>query len=159
MRTRSLALVALLLVAWLAALAPAAPGRARADTLDEQALAIERQLLCPQCVNLRLDVCDTLLCRDMRAQIRERLSAGEPPQQIIASFEQRYGRRVLADPPYRGARRALLGWVVAATLLVAALGGGALVAMRRGARATAAAPAVPDDRWLDEQLAREEGGR
>jgi len=152
---------ALLACALLAAVAlAAAPRQAHAQAADARSLAIERQLLCPQCVNLRLDVCDTQLCQDMRAEIRTRLAAGETPAQIIGVFEQRYGARVLADPPYTGARRALLGWGVLATLLVAAGGAAALVAMRRAARAPAhPADGGTSDGWLDEQLARDADAR
>lgn len=154
----SLLLVASALVA---PRSPFAVRAAHAQSPEEQALRIERQLLCPQCVNLRLDVCDTLICQDMRAEIRTRLAAGESGEAIVASFERRYGVRVLADPPYRGFTRVLPGWGVLATLLVAVGGGVALVAMRRSARATDAAAAADagDDRWLDEQLARDSEAR
>ncbi|MSQ36344.1 MAG: hypothetical protein EXR63_04280 [Dehalococcoidia bacterium] len=158
-RARATALVLVALLACAGALL--APRTVHAQSADAQALAIERQLLCPQCVNLRLDVCDTQLCQDMRAEIRTRLAAGESAEQIVGVFEARYGVGVLADPPYRGFRRALLGWGMVATLLVAAGGAVALVAMRRGARAPARALAddAPSDGWLDEQLTRDREAR
>ncbi len=155
-------LAAVLLVALLLAVCVLpAPRVVGAQSVDKQALSIERQLMCPQCVNLRLDVCDTQLCQDMRAEIRTRLAAGESPEQIMAMFEQRYGTGVLANPPYRSFRRVLLGWAVVAMLVVAAGGGVALVAMRRGARppAVGAADGAAGDDWLDEQLTRDREAR
>ena len=55
--------------------APPAPSAtatpARPQPSDEQMLAVERQLLCPLCVNERLDVCTTAVCADMKEIIRE----------------------------------------------------------------------------------------
>ncbi len=124
----------LLLAAALLALKalPAGTPAASAQQVDpEQQLAIERQLLCPQCVNERLDQCARAICEDMRATIREQLAAGTPPDQIVFFFRARYGERVLAELPREGFNLLLFGWV-AGSLAVVALGGGlALLRMRR----------------------------
>lgn len=138
-----------LAAAWLA------QGRAGAQTPDAVALGIERKLLCPQCTNQRLDVCDTQICVDMRAAIRERLARGESEQEIIDYFTGRYGQRVLAEVPRRGFNLVLFGWVGASLALVAAVGALVLVRLRRSARAGEAAGALDaqTERWLDEEIA------
>ena len=154
----ALAIAALAIVA-IASLA-SAPGAttARAQDIEAQALQIERQLLCPQCTNKRLDVCELPICVDMRALIRERLAEGAAPDEIVLFFSNRYGERVLADLPKSGFNLVLFGWVGGSIVLVALAGGLILLRMRRSA---APAPAGPldaaEERWLDEQLGGEAG--
>ncbi len=63
----------------------------------------------------------------MRALIREKLAAGESPDQIIAYFVSRYGEWILLEPPRRG-----LGWIVwIAPLGVLVLGGALAVRFLR----------------------------
>jgi cytochrome c-type biogenesis protein CcmH len=101
--------------------------------LEAQALQIERQLLCPQCTNKRLDVCELAICRDMKQVIRDRLAAGDEPDEIVFSFSARYGDRVLAELPREGFNLLLFGWVGGSLLAVAMLGGFFLLRLRRGA--------------------------
>lgn len=125
---------------------------------EAQALAIERQLLCPVCTNERLDVCSSAICRDMKRIIRERLEAGSSPDDIILYFEQRYGPKVRARLERSGFNLWLYGWIGGSIVVVGALGGWFLVNLRSHARTASpgAAPppeAVPDDDWLDAQIA------
>lgn len=94
-----------------------------ASNNEEQALSIEKQLLCPQCTNERLDICSIQICIDMRKEIREQLQDGRNSDEIIFYFQNRYGQRVLADLPRSGFNIILFGWVLASILLVI-LGGG-----------------------------------
>ena len=153
---RLLATAALLLACALLLAVSTAPAVSADDGADVEAraLKIERELLCPQCTNLRLDVCETQVCIDMRALIREKIAAGESDEQIIGYFTGRYGDRVLADVPREGFNLVLFGWVGASVALVAVVGGAVLWRLRRTAAPTPAGPlADADDRWLDEQLA------
>ncbi len=141
----------LLLLAVLGAMSLA---HVRAEEPDSRLLQIERRLLCPQCTNLRLDVCETQICFDMRAQIRDRVAGGESDQQIIDYFTGRYGQRVLADVPVRGFNLLLFGWVGGSVALVAVVGTLVLLRLRRSANSTPVAPiSDADERWLDEQAA------
>ncbi len=154
----ALAATALAIVA-IASLASArAPTTVGAQDFEAQALQIERQLLCPQCTNKRLDVCELPICVDMRALIRERLAEGAAPDEIVLFFSNRYGERVLADLPKSGFNLVLFGWVGGSIVLVALVGGLVLLRMRRSATFV---PTVPlddaEERWLDEQIDREAG--
>ena len=100
-----------LLVAWSAAILLVVVGRPVAalgqasqppQPSDDQVNAIARQLYCPVCENIPLDVCPTQACMQWRELIREKLSAGWTEQQIKDYFVQQYGDRVLATPPPRG---------------------------------------------------------
>lgn len=130
--------------------------------LEERALGIEQQLLCPQCTNKRLDVCELAICVDMRGQIREQLVEGRTNDEIIFFFSNRYGQRVLAEIPREGFNLVLFGWVGGSLLLVALGGALFLLQLRRSGRAyraahasvgdSAAAGSAEDDAWLDAEL-------
>src|SRR5712692_2311087 len=64
----------------------AAPASAQGPNLDDQVNRIAKGLYCPVCPNTPLDVCDTPACVQWRAQIKEKLLAGESEQQIHDYF-------------------------------------------------------------------------
>ena len=74
---------------------------------DDQVNAVARQLYCPVCENIPLDVCGTQACAQWRELIREKLGQGWGEQQIKDYFVAQYGDRVLAMPPAHG-----LNWLV-----------------------------------------------
>jgi cytochrome c-type biogenesis protein CcmH len=74
---------------------------------DDQVNAIAKQLYCPVCENIPLDVCPTTACAQWRELIRQKLSEGWTEQQIKDYFVQQYGDRVLGTPPARG-----INWLV-----------------------------------------------
>ena len=134
---------------------------ARGQDFEAQALQIEQQLMCPRCINVRLDHCELTICEDMRAEIRDQLAAGRSGDDILLYFSDRFGDVVLAELPREGFNLWLFGWVGGSTLLVAAIGATALWRMRR---ATTLAPAgaggaldASEERWLDDQLRAGEG--
>lgn len=145
------------------ALFEASRAQAQLPATEEQALAVERQLLCPICTNERLDVCSTAICQDMKRIIRERLAAGSSPDDIILYFETRYGPKVRAQLEPEGFNLWLYGWIGASTAAIAAVGGWFLLSLRRRAGTTLSretgstgAPgtdAASDDEWLDAQIA------
>ena len=62
---------------------------------DDQVNAIARQLYCPVCENIPLDVCPTTACAKWRELIRQKLSDGWNEQQIKDYFVNQYGASVL----------------------------------------------------------------
>ena len=124
---------------------------------DAQQLAIERQLLCPQCVNERLDVCALAICVDMKRQVREQLIAGRTSDEIILFFVTRYGPKVRAELPREGFNLVLFGWVGGAIALSGLAAAYALYTMRRDSQRRHAMrrtvlDAPTDDRWVDDLL-------
>jgi cytochrome c-type biogenesis protein CcmH len=87
---------------------------------DDEVNAVARQLYCPVCENVSLDVCPTQACAQWRELIREKLSQGWTADEIKDYFAQQYGDQVLPTPPKRGIN--LLVYI----LPVLAIGGGAV---------------------------------
>ena len=101
-----------LLAVWLLILVPSigADRRAMAATVsDEEVHAIATQLRCVVCQNLSVADSPSEMARQMRDLIRERLAAGDRPEQVMAYFVERYGELVLLAPPARGLN--LLLWL------------------------------------------------
>jgi cytochrome c-type biogenesis protein CcmH len=91
---------------------------------DDEVNAIAKQLYCPVCENIPLDVCPTQACEQWRGTIREKLALGWDESQIRQYFVDQYGDRVLSTPPARG-----FNWLVY-ILPPIAFGAGAVVLFR-----------------------------
>lgn len=65
---------------------------------DDQVNAIARDLYCPVCENIPLDVCPTKACAQWRELIREKLALGWSQKEIEVFFAQQYGEKVLSVP-------------------------------------------------------------
>jgi len=135
-----------LLAAVLTSLLVAGIAAAQGGTVtDDQVNAVAKKLNCPVCENVPLDVCETQACSQWRDLIRQKLSTGEMPQQIINYFQATYGDRVLQEPPRRGFTG--LVWILPIVGLVA--GVAILVVVLRRMTAQPATvqvetPAVPE---------------
>lgn len=89
---------------------------------DNEVNSVAKQLYCPVCENIPLDVCPTQACFQWRELIRQKIGLGWSTDQIKQYFAVQYGDRVLSVPPTRG-----LNWLVYILPPVAFLGGGYLV--------------------------------
>lgn len=74
---------------------------------DDEVNAVAKEMYCPVCENIPLDVCPTQACAQWRELIRLKLSEGWSEGQIKEYFANQYGDRVLEEPPRRG-----LHWLV-----------------------------------------------
>jgi len=111
-----------------------------AASLDDQVYAISRQLMCPVCEGQTVAESDSALAREMKVIIRQKLVAGETPDQIVRYFVGQFGDGVLAEPRpggvslilYAGPPLALVAGVIIALVFI----------RRAGARA--GSPDPPD---------------
>jgi cytochrome c-type biogenesis protein CcmH len=100
--------------------------RSSAASLDDQVYAISRQLMCPVCQGQTVAESDAALAREMKAIIRQKLLAGETPDQIVGYFVGQFGDGVLAEPRpggvslilYAGPPLALVAGVVIALVFL-----------------------------------------
>jgi cytochrome c-type biogenesis protein CcmH len=90
----------------------------QATPSDDEVNAIAKQLYCPVCENIPLDVCPTTACAQWRELIRQKLADGWSEQAIKDYFVQQYGARVLGTPPAKG-----LNWLVYLVPPIAILAG------------------------------------
>jgi cytochrome c-type biogenesis protein CcmH len=109
----------------------ATPQSVTADDVNR----VARQLYCPVCENEPLDACRTSACQQWRAQIAQLLSEGQSDDQIKQYFVDRYGLRVLGEPPASGTTLWL--WVLPIAVLV--VGAVYVVFLMRRMRARSAA--------------------
>jgi len=117
-RVQRIAWGVVVLVGALASLLAANIVAAQGGTVtDDQVNAVAKGLNCPVCENVPLDVCETQACVQWRDLIRQKLAAGETPEQVIAYFRATYGDRVLQSPPNTGF--AALVWVLPFAGLIA----------------------------------------
>ncbi|GAB4518737.1 MAG: hypothetical protein Kow0047_30200 [Anaerolineae bacterium] len=93
----------------------------------EEVNAVARELWCPLCAGVRLDVCELKACEQMREVIAIKLAEGATADEIRAYFVEQYGPQVLGEPPRQGFT--LLAWVLPFVVLVA--GGAWLAFMAR----------------------------
>jgi len=91
----------------------------------EEALRIDRMLMCPVCSGQTIDQSVAEISRQMRRVVREMLTEGASRDQILQFFVDRYGTGVLAAPPKSGVN--LVVWVVFVDGGLAALGAALLV--------------------------------
>jgi cytochrome c-type biogenesis protein CcmH len=131
-------------------------------TLVSAAVSVDERTVTEIAAELRCVVCQSLSVADspsetahqMRGVIRERLAAGETPDQIKAYFVEKYGEWILLAPPPRGFT--LLVWIVPyAALLAGVLL--VIVVVRRWSRRGAAAPVEvrPVDEAMRQRIRRE----
>jgi len=110
-RPSALKIICLTLILLAVSLLASSVGLAQAPdpaaVTDDQVNAIARQLYCPVCENIPLDVCGTQACAQWRELIRQKLGEGQSESEIKTYFVAQYGDRVLASPPARG-----LNWLV-----------------------------------------------
>lgn len=69
---------------------------------DDEVNAIAKELYCPVCENVPLDVCPTDACENWREEIRQRLAEGWSEGQIKQYFVDQHGYQVLSSPPPEG---------------------------------------------------------
>ena len=135
----SLAVVSAVSVTFAAALCVVAPARAQdsasrtrpavtpaaADSaLDRRTAAVAATLRCPVCQGESIQESPSELAQQMRSVVRDRLRAGETPDQVRAYFVSKYGEWILLEPAMTGLNILLYLFPV---LLV--IGGLALVAV------------------------------
>jgi cytochrome c-type biogenesis protein CcmH len=133
------------------ALAISDPAEMLRDPVQEtRAEEIGHQLRCLVCQNESIEDSGADLARDLRAIVRQRVSAGDSDAQVTAWMVARYGDFVRLRPPFT-VLTALL-WL--SPILAVAIGVGAVVIGRRRAVAAAAPLTASEAARLAELIER-----
>jgi cytochrome c-type biogenesis protein CcmH len=115
------------------------PGEMLKDpALEERARVVSQALRCVVCQNETIDESNAELAKDMRILVRQRITAGDSNEQVVAYMVDRYGDYVLLKPRFMAATWAL--WF--GPFVVLLLGA---IAVTRRLRSTADAPAPLND--------------
>ena len=122
------------------AILAAGAGLAAAAVSEETVHEIAAQLRCVVCQSLSVADSPSETANQMRGIIRERLAAGETPEQVKAYFVEKYGLWILLSPPRQGFN--LLVWVVPFAALAIGLVF-VLLTVRRWSRRPPASPGAP----------------
>ncbi len=72
------------------------------QTLDQRLIQIGDKLQCPICEGQSVAFSNSQLAAEMRRTITEKLEAGESEAQIMDYFVERYGIKILREPPRQG---------------------------------------------------------
>jgi cytochrome c-type biogenesis protein CcmH len=83
---------------------------------EAQAKALMETIRCVECQGQAISDSNADIAGNMRSLIRERIKAGESPEQVRAWLIQRYGDYISYDPPLGGATWPL--WAAPFVLLV-----------------------------------------
>jgi cytochrome c-type biogenesis protein CcmH len=110
----------------------------RDPTLEARARHLSQELRCLVCQNQSIDDSNAPLARDLRLLLRERLTAGDTDNEVLAFLTARYGDFVLLRPPF--AARTVVLWLGPFLLLT---GAGLLLLLRARARLQQLRGAMP----------------
>ncbi len=139
---RRLAHLVLLLIIPVVVTAEVKPGQVDEEIVRE----IGAELRCVVCQNLSVADSPSETANQMRGIIRERLAAGESPEEVMAYFVEKYGEWILLSPPRRGFNLLVWGLPFAGIL-------GGLVLLffvtRRWSRAAHSTPEPVDQKALE----------
>lgn len=94
------------------------------SALEARTTAVASTLRCPVCQGESIQDSPSELARQMRAVVRDRLRAGNTPDEVKAYFVSKYGEWILLEPTMKGLN--VLLYVLPVLLVV---GGLALVAV------------------------------
>jgi cytochrome c-type biogenesis protein CcmH len=120
--------------------------------LEARAREIGQELRCLVCRNQSIDDSDADLAHDLRVLVRQRLTAGDTNQQVIAYVVSRYGDFVLLKPPFKFDTYLL--WLGPGLVLLAGLWGIGRY-MRRQSGMAGPPPLSPDEERRLSQILEE----
>ena len=145
--------LAMLLLAVVVAGTPALAQPPATNVDDARMYEVGSQLRCVVCQNLSVADSPSEMAHQMRGIVRDRLAAGDTPDQVIQYFVDKYGEWILLKP-----RRHGFNWLVwLAPYAAVAVGLGVFtIVVRRWTRRRAHAPApVAVDAAMRERIRRE----
>ena len=124
---------------------------------DPRVREVASQLTCYcGCNTQSIAECTCGVARKSRLEIQASLRSGETPERVVAAWVERFGPRILLEPPPRGFN--LLGWFLPGAVLLL-VGAGLVLVIHRWNRRTQAAAEATDEPQLDprylEQLEHE----
>ena len=107
-RIRALSLVVLSYLIYAQPIMAVQPNERLADPLlEERARMLSQNIRCLVCQNQSIDDSNATLAKDLRALVREKLTAGATNDEIFDFLVDRYGDFILLNPPFKPSTYAL----------------------------------------------------
>ncbi len=151
----ALATVAIGLLAATAAFAVQPDEVLKDPALEARARTLSEELRCMVCQNQSIDDSEAPLARDIRILLRERLSAGDSDDQVIAFLVARYGEFILLKPRFNS--HTWLLWLLPPGVLVVGGAFAGFAMLRRKNRPASPAPLDAGENAALERLLSEDG--
>jgi len=120
-----------------ASVAERARARSADTALEARTSAVAATLRCPVCQGESIQESPSALAQQMRAVVRDRLRAGQTPDEVRAYFVSRYGEWILLEPTMTGLNLMLY------VLPIALVAGGLVLVVFLVRRWTRQAPVEP----------------
>lgn len=111
--------------------------------LEARARNLSTGLRCLVCQNQSIDDSDAPLAADLRVLLRERLSAGDSDDEVMAYLVDRYGEFILLKPPFSAETVAL--WAAPFVILLIAMAVAAFAYRNRRRMTAPAQVGLTDD--------------
>jgi cytochrome c-type biogenesis protein CcmH/NrfF len=90
------------------------------SALEARTTAVASTLRCPVCQGESIQDSPSDLARQMRAVVRDKLRAGETPDEVKAYFASKYGEWILLEPTMKGLN--IMLYAIPVLLVVGGLG-------------------------------------
>jgi cytochrome c-type biogenesis protein CcmH len=87
--------------------------------MAQRFLELTTVLRCPKCQNQNLADSDSIIAKDLRAQVQKLINGGQTDSQITDFMVQRYGEFILYDPPLK--KSTLVLWFAPFGMLIIGL--------------------------------------
>ena len=101
-KIRALTLVVLSYLIYIQPIMAVQPNERLADPLlEERARMLSQNIRCLVCQNQSIDDSNATLAKDLRALVREKLTAGATNDEIFDFLVDRYGDFILLNPPFK----------------------------------------------------------
>lgn len=131
-------------------------GRLKDPAQETRAQELMKKLRCLVCQNQSIVDSNAELAQDLRMVVRERITAGDTDEEVLAYMTDRYGDWVLLKPPLKG--KTMMLWFAPLVLLVIGAGVAVLYLRRRPSAVPGAAPLSAEEEARLEKLLNDEDG-
>ncbi|MEZ5946911.1 MAG: cytochrome c-type biogenesis protein [Hyphomonas sp.] len=124
--------------------------------IEAEAREVGQSLRCVVCQNQSIEDSGAPLAADMRQLVRERLQAGDTPNEVRAFMKDRYGNFVLMKPPFQA--DTLLLWLAPLLFLLASAAGWLIYLRPRTSALTEPAPLSEEEQERLAMLSSQSAG-
>jgi len=128
------------------------------EALDRQSYEMYQQVFSPFCPVRSLNDCPSSKAQDLKREMRAKLEAGVPQDEILSEVFARFGDKYRTVPLFEGIGKMVWIAPIAFALIGLAIAGGVVLRRKKGSPApdSPSGTAIPEElqRRIDEELAK-----